>query len=94
MPGFTGTSKFYRFADLRWAGFSAQLLMRRTENSVIRKLSAENETPPVANGLLMAGKLLQSSFVKSYNVCVLLFCFDIKKIRSTEYNCNVLKMSL
>ena len=41
-----------RLADLRWAGFLAQMLMRRTKLSVSTKLSAENETPPIANVLL------------------------------------------
>lgn len=51
--------KFYgdehRFADLRWAGFLPQMLMRRTEVLATTKLSAENETPPIANVLLWAG---------------------------------------
>jgi hypothetical protein len=46
-----------RFADLRWAGFSAQRLMRRTELSATTKLSVEHETPPIANVLLAAGVL-------------------------------------
>ena len=41
----------YRFGGLRWAGFSAQMLMRSTKLSVTTKLSAENETP-IANVLL------------------------------------------
>jgi hypothetical protein len=43
-----------RFADLRWAGFSAQMFLRRTALSATTKLSAENETPPIANVLLAA----------------------------------------
>ena len=46
-----------RFADLRWAGFSAQMLMRRTELPFTTKLSAVHETPPIANVLLAAGIL-------------------------------------
>jgi len=42
----------HRFADLRWAGFSPQMLMRSTELSATTKLSAEHETPPIANVLL------------------------------------------
>jgi hypothetical protein len=41
-----------RFADWRWAGFSAQKLVRRTELSVTTKLSSGDETPPIANVLL------------------------------------------
>ena len=41
-----------RFADLRWAGFSAQMFMRSTKLSATTKLSAEHETPPIANVLL------------------------------------------
>lgn len=43
-----------RFADLRWAGFLAQMFMRRSKLSGTLKLSAEHETPPVANVLLVA----------------------------------------
>jgi len=45
-------SRHTRFADLRWAGFSAQMLMRSTELSATTKLSAGHETPPIANVLL------------------------------------------
>lgn len=41
-----------RFADLRWAGFSAQMLMWITELSVSTKLSTDHEAPPIANVLL------------------------------------------
>jgi hypothetical protein len=41
-----------RFADWRWAGFSAQNLVRRTELSATTKLSSGDETPPIANVLL------------------------------------------
>ena len=41
-----------RFADLRWAGFLPQMFIRRTKLSVTTKLSAEHETPPIANVLL------------------------------------------
>jgi hypothetical protein len=41
-----------RFADLRWAGFSAQMFIRSTALSATTKLSAEHETPPIANVLL------------------------------------------
>ncbi len=41
-----------RFADCRWAGFSAQKFVRRTELSATTKLCAEHETPPIANVLL------------------------------------------
>jgi len=34
--------------------FLAQILMRRTELSATTKLSAEHETPPIANVLLVA----------------------------------------
>jgi hypothetical protein len=43
-----------RFADLRWAGFLAQMFIRRTELSLTTKLSAEHETQPIANVLLPA----------------------------------------
>ena len=43
-----------RFEDLRWAGFSVQMFIRRTALSVTTKLSAEHETPPIANVLLVA----------------------------------------
>ena len=43
-----------RFADWRWAGFSAQMLVRRTELSATSKLSSGDETPPIANVLLPA----------------------------------------
>ena len=41
-----------RFADLRWAGFLPLMWMRSTELSATSKLSAERETPPIANVLL------------------------------------------
>ena len=43
-----------RFADLRWAGFLPLNLMRSTKLSATTKLSAEHETPPIANVLLAA----------------------------------------
>ena len=43
---------------MRWAGFSAQMLMRSTELSATTKLSAEHETPPIANVLLSAALIL------------------------------------
>ncbi|MCB5997997.1 hypothetical protein, partial [Flavobacterium psychrophilum] len=45
---------FHRFANLRWAGFLAQMLMRSTKLSATTKLSTEHETPPIANVLLVA----------------------------------------
>jgi hypothetical protein len=45
-------SSHTRFADLRWAGFLAQMFMRSTKLSATSKLSAEHETPPIANVLL------------------------------------------
>jgi hypothetical protein len=42
----------HRFADLRWAGFLPLNFMRSTKLSATTKLSAENETPPIANVLL------------------------------------------
>jgi transposase len=39
-------------ADWRWAGFSAQKFVRRTELSATTKLSSGDETPPIANVLL------------------------------------------
>ena len=50
-----GSTQRRSFADLRWAGFSSQMLVRSTELSVATKLSAEHETPPIANVLLCAG---------------------------------------
>ena len=41
-----------RSADLRWAGFLPLMLMRSTKLSATTKLSAEHETPPIANVLL------------------------------------------
>uniref|UniRef100_UPI00404A1022 hypothetical protein n=1 Tax=Gelidibacter sp. TaxID=2018083 RepID=UPI00404A1022 len=41
-----------RFADLRWAGFLPLNLKRSTKLSATTKLSAEHETPPIANVLL------------------------------------------
>jgi hypothetical protein len=41
-----------RFADLRWAGFLPQMFIRSTKLSATTKLSAEHETPPIANVLL------------------------------------------
>jgi hypothetical protein len=41
-----------RFSAWRCGGILAQMLMRRTKLSVSTKLSAENETPPIANVLL------------------------------------------
>jgi hypothetical protein len=41
-----------RFADLRWAGFLPLNFMRSTKLSATAKLSAEHETPPIANVLL------------------------------------------
>jgi len=47
-----------RFADWRWAGFSVQKLIRRTELSATTKLSSGDETPPIANVLLCVVFLL------------------------------------
>jgi len=47
-----------RFADWRWAGFSAQKLVRRTELSATTKLSSGDETPPIANVLLAVGFII------------------------------------
>jgi len=44
-----------RFADLRWAGFLPLMFMRSSKLSATTKLSAEHETPPIANVLLAAG---------------------------------------
>ncbi len=52
-----------RFADLRWAGFLPQMFMRSTELSATTKLSAEHETPPIANVLLAAGNLLSALLI-------------------------------
>jgi hypothetical protein len=52
-----------RFADLRWAGFSAQMFIRRTALPITTKLSAEHETPPIANVLLWAAFLIISCSV-------------------------------
>jgi len=41
-----------RFADLRWAGFLPLMFMRSTKLLATSKLSAEHETPPIANVLL------------------------------------------
>ena len=49
-----------RFADLRWAGFLPQMLMRSTELCVTTKLSTKYETPPIANVLLAAGLSCQA----------------------------------
>jgi hypothetical protein len=56
-----------RFADWRWAGFSAQKLVRRTELSATTKLSSGDETPPIANLLLGVRSFVvtYSSFLKS-----------------------------
>ncbi len=51
-----------RFADLRWAGFLPLNFMRRTELSATTKLSAEHETPPIANVLLCAAFLISLSY--------------------------------
>ncbi len=51
-----------RFADWRWAGFSAQKLVRRTELSATTKLSSGDGTPPIANVLLQAVILMSSFF--------------------------------
>jgi type II secretory pathway component PulL len=50
-------SSHTRFAAWRWAGFSAQKLIRRTELSATSKLSSGDETPPIANVLLVAALL-------------------------------------
>ena len=49
---------------MRWAGFLPQMLMRSTELSATTKLSAEHETPPIANVLLPAGGYLVKVCVK------------------------------
>ncbi len=46
-----------RFADLRWAGFLPLMFMRSTKLSATTKLSAEHETPPIANVLLCVANL-------------------------------------
>ena len=62
----TGSAIAVRFADLRWAGFSVQMLMRKTELSAITKLSAEHETLPIAN-VLLAAALLSSVVVSTFS---------------------------
>ena len=52
-----------RFADLRWAGFSAQMFMRSKKLSLTTKLFAEHETPPIANVLLCVRAIAISGFV-------------------------------
>ena len=47
-----------RFADLRWAGFLPLKFIRSTKLSATTKLSAEHETPPIANVLLAVVFLL------------------------------------
>jgi hypothetical protein len=46
------TSSQTRFAELRWAGNLPLMFMRSTKLSATSKLSAEQETPPIANVLL------------------------------------------
>jgi len=43
-----------RFADLRWAGFLQQMLIRKCESALTIKLSAEKKAPLIANVLLSA----------------------------------------
>jgi hypothetical protein len=50
------------------AGFSVQKLVRRTEVSATTKLSSRDETPPIANELLAAGKSVPLMF------CITLLC--------------------
>ena len=52
-----------RFADLRWAGFLPKMFMRSTKLSATTKLSAEHETPPIANVLLPEGFLFVSVLI-------------------------------
>ena len=47
-----------RFEDLRWVGFLPLNFMRSTKLSATTKLSAEHETPPIANVLLAVVKFL------------------------------------
>ena len=56
-----------RFADLRWAGLLPLMFMRSTKLSATAKLSAEHETPPIANVLLPAGFLFRLRFVKYFS---------------------------
>ena len=57
-----------RFADLRWAGLSAQMFIRGRKFSATTKLSAEHETPPSANVLLAAGLFVKLILLKDFNV--------------------------
>jgi len=72
---------------LRWAGFLPLNFMRSTKLSATTKLSAEHETPPIANVLLAAGVPLHCvckplsllsfrSFVCRVVRCVFYFFFE------------------
>ena len=68
----TATKKKGLKAPLFVRGFSAQMFIRRTELSVTTKLSAEHETPPIANVLLA----VRCSF--SSNLSIVFSCKFIK----------------
>ena len=65
---------YERLADLRWAGFLPLNFMRSTKLSATTKLSAEHETPPIANVLLYAALF---SVVSISNNFLLLELVDI-----------------
>ncbi len=65
-------SSHTRFADLRWAGFSAQMFMRSTELSATTNVSAEHETPPIANVLLAACGSFGSPIIRMLSMSRLL----------------------
>ena len=51
---------------MRWAGFLPQMLMRSTKLSATSKLSAEHQTPPIANTLLLKVLNRMSYFALKY----------------------------
>ena len=55
------------FADLRWGGVSAHMFVSRTAFSLTTKLSAEHETPPIANVPFAAGQSLLCCPLNKFN---------------------------
>lgn len=81
-----------RFADLRWAGFLPQMFMRSTNLSATTKLSAEHETPPIANVLLWAGYLTSSEFA-NFSSWDSFTIFPLRARYSFEVNCSTFFIS-
>ncbi len=76
-----------RFSDWRLAGFFALMFMRSKKLSVTTKLSAEHESPPIANVLFSVG------FLIVLFLSILSFCLEANasvRIKNSELRLGLL----